>query len=175
MQSVPANDVVVGKPDQLEKVGRDMNIVSDVVADNNDKIIVVFKNNKKSKRYHVVSSPVLSENVYDVEYDINPSPLKVDRFVPWLHDYDDKLCVELIDMLQFGVHIPSSKVFYPSAPVPPNQKSTDLYYDQVDTMICTELLAKRIAGPFLTPPPRADHMSVGRSAQKANGEDQDHS
>ncbi|MCP3887280.1 MAG: hypothetical protein GY702_00180, partial [Desulfobulbaceae bacterium] len=147
-----ANDVVVGNPGQTQNVDN-VNVVSDVVANNNDKRIVIFKNNKKSKKYNVVSSQTVSKNVYDVEYEINPSPLNVDRFVPWLHDYDESLRVELTDMLNFGVHIPSSKVFDPLAPVPPNQKSTDLYYDQVDTMICTELLAKRIAGPFLTPPP----------------------
>ncbi len=46
------------------------------------KELLSSKNNKKVKKYHVVSSPALSNNVYDLEYDINPSPLKVDRFVP---------------------------------------------------------------------------------------------
>ncbi len=96
-----------------------------------------------------------SELVNDVVVDKSGQfKSEVDKFVPWLHGYDDNLHVELIDMLQFGVHIPSSKAFDPLAQVPPNQKSTDLYYDEVDTMICTELMAKRIAGPFLLTPPR---------------------
>ncbi len=43
-----ANDVVVGNPDQIQNVDGNVKVVSDVVANNNDKRIVIFKNNKKS-------------------------------------------------------------------------------------------------------------------------------
>ncbi len=65
-QSDLANDVVICKSGQFKNVVKDVNIVNDVVIGNNDKRIVVFKNKiKKLKKYHVVPSPVLSNNVYD--------------------------------------------------------------------------------------------------------------
>ncbi len=120
----------------------------------NDKRIVIIDSNKISQSYTNVDysdSSIVCQ--YDLAYSINPSPISIHRFLPWLQGYDSDQSAEFIDMIQNGVSIPSSKLFDPLAPIPPNQKSTDVYSAQVNEMICSELQHKRIAGPFFSPPP----------------------
>ncbi len=119
-----------------------------------DKRIVIIDSNKISQSYtnvDYIDSSIVCQ--YDLAYSINPSPILVHRFLPWLQGYDSQQSAELIDIIQNGVSIPSSKLFDPLAPIPPNQKSTDVYAAQVNDMICLELQSKRIAGPFFSPPP----------------------
>ncbi|MCP3888315.1 MAG: hypothetical protein GY702_05510, partial [Desulfobulbaceae bacterium] len=128
-------------------------VVVDMAGANVDKRVVIIDPNKVSKNYPTVDHVSLQfSDPYDLAYSINPSPIKWHRFVPWLHDYDSSKFHELAEMICYGVSIPSAKVFDPHAPVPPNQKSTQVYADQVQIMICEELLANRIAGPFTKPP-----------------------
>ena len=86
-------------------------------------------------------------------YNINACPIDVDRFKTLLNGYPQHKYDEVVDIVQNGVKLHSLKVVDPNCPIPKHQASTLEHEQQVDEMLMKELKLKRIAGPFLKPPP----------------------
>ncbi len=96
-------------------------------------------------------------------------PIKVQVFRAYLKDYDKVKFIEVMDLVQFGVHIPSSKVVDRLSPIPVNQKSTVEFASKVDEMLMLELKEGRIAGPFLVSPPGLIISPLGAVPKKEKG------
>ncbi|MCP3930883.1 MAG: hypothetical protein GY705_17490, partial [Bacteroidetes bacterium] len=129
--------------------------------------------NNDSEKQQVIKNEVwppddLAE-AYIWAYNINASPIIVHRFKAYLKGYDKSLYDEVVDIVQNGAHIPSEIDFDESQPIPPNQKSTIEYEPLVNEMILKELAEKRIAGPFLYPPPGLIISPLGAVPKKEAG------
>ena len=96
-----------------------------------------------------------TQNIYDIEYLDNPSPIRVDRFECWLEGYNPVAKASVVHMVKFGVRVPSS--FSPppiqESKPPVNQPSTLVHFDLVNKMILSERALSRVAGLFPVPPP----------------------
>ncbi len=74
--------------------------------------------------------------------------------------------LEVVDIVKKGASVPSLIPYDPATPLPTNQKSTIEHYDLVNEMLMKELKEKRIAGPFLKPPPGLIMSPLGAVPKK---------
>ncbi len=116
-------------------------VISSGKMQNEDNRIVICTNNVSDQMYNIckicmhkpcicfqIQRPLVNmsdlSQVYLEAFNHNVCPIKVSVFRAFLKDYDPELALEVIDIVQYGVHIPSFKVADPLASIPTNQKST---------------------------------------------------
>ncbi len=139
--------------------------------------VIVVSSNKNLKSYSpscfdyqvATLHNTKTSSVYVDNYDVNACPINVTRFKVYLQGYDKAKYDQLIKLISLGAEIPSLLAFDPDRLVPPNQKSTIEYFDLVNELICKELLAKRIAGPFIQSPPGLIVSPLGAVPKKEQG------
>ena len=91
--------------------------------------------------------------IYDKEYESNPSPLKPDSFKVWLSGYKEDKKYLLLDNIVNGIPVPSSVDCSNQDPIPENHQSAYVNEKSVDEMIDANVKKGWLAGPFKTKPP----------------------
>ncbi len=103
---------------------------------------------------------------YQWAFNINASPIDVNRFKYFLSGYDSTKFEEVVDIVENGAQIPSLLKNNPNVLNPTNQKSTIEHKVLVDQMLMNELKENRIAGPFLKSPPNLIISPLGAVPKK---------
>ncbi|MCP3890193.1 MAG: hypothetical protein GY702_15175, partial [Desulfobulbaceae bacterium] len=95
-----------------------------------------------------VSENVDCSDIYSVEFDRNPSPLKPEKFLIWLDGYDKFEKAQLLHNLNNGIRVPSSKDCSNQLDIPLNHNSTYSFQESVQKKISSNLDKGWVAGPF---------------------------
>ena len=99
-----------------------------------------------------LTKPLADVSVYDIEAQNTYCPLKLHSFIVWLHGYDTDRKKNLLDIIENGVRIPSTKVADDQDFELYNHYSALQHADFVRENIQNEIDCYRVAGPFSVKP-----------------------